>query len=80
MAFGAAAQTGVLSEKQDTSKIVLLDASLLTTGLKKMVNDAEEFANEDTKLRSKVEVRSELEKRGYSLKSQLTSNSKRTFC
>merc|ERR1712200_253268 len=40
--------------------------------IEKMINDAEKFADEDAKLKGKVEARNELESCAYSLKNQLS--------
>merc|ERR1719239_1150673 len=42
----------------------------------KMINDAEKFADEDAKLKGKVEARNELESYAYSLKNQLSDKEK----
>merc|ERR1711945_16275 len=39
--------------------------------IEKMINDAEKFADEDAKLKGRVEARNELESYDYSLKNQL---------
>jgi len=44
--------------------------------IEKMINDAEKFADEDAKLKSKVEARNELESYAYSLKNQLSDKEK----
>merc|ERR1712045_1026570 len=44
--------------------------------IEKMINDAEKFADEDAKLKGKVEARNELESYAYSLKNQLSDNEK----
>ena len=41
-----------------------------------MINDAEKFADEDAKLKGKVEARNELESYAYSLNSQLSDKEK----
>ena len=41
-----------------------------------MINDAEKFADEDAKLKGKVEARNELESYAYSLKNQLSDKEK----
>jgi molecular chaperone DnaK (HSP70) len=44
--------------------------------IEKMINDAEKFADEDAKLKGKVEARNELESYAYSLKNQLSDKEK----
>jgi len=44
--------------------------------IEKMINDAEKFADEDSKLKGKVEARNELESYAYSLKNQLSDKEK----
>merc|ERR1712015_59135 len=44
--------------------------------IEKMINDAEKFADDDAKLKSKVESRNELESYAYSLKNQLSDKEK----
>jgi len=44
--------------------------------IEKMINDAETFADEDAKLKSKVESRNELESYAYSLKNQIGDKEK----
>jgi len=44
--------------------------------IEKMINDAETFADEDSKLKGKVEARNELESYAYSLKNQLSDKEK----
>ena len=44
--------------------------------IEKMINDAEKFADEDAKLKGKVEARNELESYAYSLKNQLCDKEK----
>jgi heat shock protein 5 len=44
--------------------------------IEKMINDAEKFADEDAKLKGKVEARNELESYAYSLKNQLADKEK----
>eukprot|EP00088_Acartia_fossae_P014834 TRINITY_DN179_c0_g2_i2.p1 TRINITY_DN179_c0_g2~~TRINITY_DN179_c0_g2_i2.p1 ORF type:complete len:664 (+),score=297.25 TRINITY_DN179_c0_g2_i2:252-2243(+) len=44
--------------------------------IERMINDAEKFADEDAKLKSKVEARNELESYAYSLKNQLSDKEK----
>merc|ERR1712014_328713 len=44
--------------------------------IEKMINDAEKFADEDAKLKGKVEARNELESYAYSLKNQLSDEEK----
>merc|ERR1712014_413871 len=44
--------------------------------IEKMINDAEQFADEDAALKSKVEARNELESYAYSLKNQLSDKEK----
>merc|ERR1711915_268621 len=44
--------------------------------IEKMINDAEKFADEDAKLKGKVEARNELEIYAYSLKNQLSDKEK----
>merc|ERR1719483_1791979 len=41
--------------------------------IERMINDAEKFADEDAKLKGKVEARNELESYAYSLKNQLST-------
>merc|ERR1719209_1514242 len=41
-----------------------------------MINDAEKFADEDAKLKGKVEARNELESYAYSLKNQIGDKEK----
>jgi heat shock protein 5 len=41
-----------------------------------MINDAEKFADEDSKLKSRVEARNELESYAYSLKNQIGDKEK----
>merc|ERR1712080_217801 len=45
-------------------------------GIEKMINDAEKFADEDAKLKGKVEARNGLESYAYSLKNQLADKEK----
>merc|ERR1712088_1185059 len=44
--------------------------------IEKMINDAEKFADEDAKLKGKVEARNELESYAYSLKNQIGDKEK----
>ena len=44
--------------------------------IERMINDAEKFADEDAKLKGKVEARNELESYAYSLKNQLSDKEK----
>merc|ERR1712107_116990 len=44
--------------------------------IEKMINDAEKFADEDAKLKGKVEARNELESYAYSLKNQIGEKEK----
>ncbi len=44
--------------------------------IERMINDAEKFADEDAKLKSRVEARNELESYAYSLKNQLGDKEK----
>jgi len=44
--------------------------------IEKMINDAEKFADEDAKLKGRVEARNELESYAYSLKNQLSDKEK----
>merc|ERR1719505_222031 len=44
--------------------------------IEKMINDAEKFADEDAKLKGKVEARNELESYAYSLKNQMSDKEK----
>merc|ERR1712080_63853 len=44
--------------------------------IEKMINDAEKFADEDAKLKGKVEARNELESYAYGLKNQLSDKEK----
>jgi len=44
--------------------------------IERMINDAEKFADEDAKLKGKVEARNELESYAYSLKNQLADKEK----
>jgi len=44
--------------------------------IERMINDAEKFADEDAKLKSKVEARNELESYAYSLKNQIGDKEK----
>merc|ERR1712192_363996 len=44
--------------------------------IEKMINDAEKFADEDAKLKGKVEARNELESYAYSLKNPLGDKEK----
>merc|ERR1719236_65614 len=44
--------------------------------IEKMINNAEKFADEDAKLKGKVEARNELESYAYSLKNQLSDKEK----
>merc|ERR1739842_38002 len=44
--------------------------------IEKMINDAEKFADEDAKLKGKVESRNELESYAYSLKNQINDKEK----
>merc|ERR1711970_1071656 len=44
--------------------------------IEKMINDAEKFADEDNKLKAKVESRNELESYAYSLKNQVNDKEK----
>merc|ERR1711950_50802 len=44
--------------------------------IEKMINDTEKFADEDAKLKGKVEARNELESYAYSLKNQLSDKEK----
>merc|ERR1712061_333054 len=81
VAYGAAVQAGVLSGEQDTGskeKITITnDQNRLTPeDIEKMINDAEKFADEDAKLKGKVEARNELESYAYSLKNQLSDKEK----
>ena len=41
-----------------------------------MINDAEKFADEDAKLKGKVQARNELESKAYSLQNQLSDKEK----
>ncbi len=44
--------------------------------IERMINDAEKFADEDSKLKSRVEARNELESYAYSLKNQIGDKEK----
>lgn len=44
--------------------------------IERMINDAEKFADEDSKLKSRVEARNELESYAYSLKNQIADKEK----
>lgn len=44
--------------------------------IERMINDAEKFADEDSKLKDKVEARNELESYAYSLKNQINDKEK----
>merc|ERR1712112_723831 len=44
--------------------------------IERMINDAEKFADEDAKLKGKVEARNELESYAYRLKNQLSDKEK----
>lgn len=44
--------------------------------IERMINDAEKFADDDAKLKDRVEARNELESYAYSLKNQIADNEK----
>merc|ERR1712172_122902 len=60
----------------DANGILVVSAEDKGTGSKEMINDAEKFADEDAKLKGKVEARNELESYAYSLKNQLGDKEK----
>merc|ERR1712130_832764 len=63
----------------DANGILVVSAEDKGTGSKEkitMINDAEKFADEDAKLKGKVEARNELESYAYSLKNQLSDKEK----
>ncbi|KAK3881393.1 hypothetical protein Pcinc_004776 [Petrolisthes cinctipes] len=81
VAYGAAVQAGVLSEDKGTGnkeKIVITnDQNRLTPeDIDRMIKDAEMFADEDKKLKERVESRNELESYAYSLKNQVNDKEK----
>jgi len=63
---------------EDIEKITITnDQNRLTPeDIEKMINDAEKFADEDAKLKGKVEARNELESYAYSLKNQIGDKEK----
>merc|ERR1711936_237516 len=62
--------------KQNKITITNDQNRLTPEDIERMINDAEKFADEDAKLKSKVEARNELESYAYSLKNQLSDKEK----
>ncbi|KAJ8300820.1 hypothetical protein KUTeg_022339 [Tegillarca granosa] len=89
VAYGAAVQAGVLGGEQDTvtaedkgtgkaNHIVIQNDNnrLSPEDIERMINDAEKFADEDKKVKEKVEAKNELESYAYSLKNQIGDKEK----
>merc|ERR1711913_245898 len=64
------------ADNQNTITITNDNNRLSPEDIEKMINDAEKFADEDAKLKGKVEARNELESYAYSLKNQIGDKEK----
>merc|ERR1712080_243869 len=62
--------------KQEKITITNDQNRLTPEDIEKMINDAEKFADDDAKLKSRVEARNELESYAYSLKNQIGDKEK----